>query len=130
LHRLILRPAPRPTSSVATARMPRAPGRLWRRRGARAEHLGPGTCYPLVMRTSAADLREWVRQRRLAEARGKAETLDRAPAPSQALSRGLALIAFAQAAVGCVTSAAAGVSPQDLLAYRRWARVRAALRVA
>jgi hypothetical protein len=80
--------------------------------------------------STAAELRRWVRQRRLAEAREKLEMRDHAPDPAQALARGLGLVAFAEAASGSVRAADKSVSPEDLLAYQRWARVRTALRVA
>ncbi|MDD9932453.1 MAG: hypothetical protein OXT09_02555 [Myxococcales bacterium] len=82
------------------------------------------------MSTSAADLRKWVRQRRLAEAREKAELRDHAPDPAQALSRGLGLVAFVEATSDAAKGADGGVSQEDLLAYERWARVRATLRAA
>jgi hypothetical protein len=79
------------------------------------------------MRTPPADLRKWVQQRRLAEAREKYELRDNAPNPSQALARGLGLVAFAEA-VTPVATTAGRLAPEDLLAYQRWARVRTALR--
>jgi len=58
----------------------------------------------------------------------KTELLDNAPEPGQALARGLALIEFAtQLRIG--TSAKSEPTADDLLAYRRWAAVRTALRV-
>ncbi|MCG8554082.1 MAG: hypothetical protein MJD61_02155 [Proteobacteria bacterium] len=66
-------------------------------------------------------------QRRLAEAREKAELRGCAPVAEQALARGLGLIAFAAALRG-FTRPAHDVSPEDLRAYSRWARVRTALR--
>jgi hypothetical protein len=80
------------------------------------------------MSTPPADLRKWVQQRRLAEAREKYELRDNAPDPAKALARGLGLIEFATAATP-VAAPAGGLTPDDLLAYRRWARVRSALRV-
>jgi hypothetical protein len=80
------------------------------------------------MRTPPADLRKWVQQRRLAEAREKYELRDNAPDPGQALARGLGLVEFATA-VTPVAAAAGRLTPDDLLAYQRWARVRTALRV-
>jgi hypothetical protein len=69
------------------------------------------------MSTPPADLRKWVRQRRLAEARGKYELRDNAPDPAQALARGLGRAEFA-AAVTPATPAGR-LTPDDLLAYRR-----------
>lgn len=81
------------------------------------------------MDSPAADLKKWVQQRRLAEAREKSELRDHAPEPASALARGLALIGFATQLRhdGATTN---DLSPEDLLAYRRWAAVRTALRVA
>jgi hypothetical protein len=86
------------------------------------------------MSTPAADIRKWVRQRSLAEAREKAEIRVNAPGPAQALARGLGLAAFAEAVAETTgprktARPLAGIPAEDLLAYRRWARVRAALRV-
>jgi hypothetical protein len=80
------------------------------------------------MRTPPADLRKWVQQRRLAEAREKYELRDNAPDPAQALARGLGLVEFAAAAKPAATPAGR-LTPEDLLAFQRWARVRTALRV-
>jgi len=82
------------------------------------------------MGTSATELRKWVQQHRLAEAREKAEMRNRAPDPARALSRGLGLVAFARAASSAATISGRNVPPQDLRAYQRWARLRATLRVA
>jgi hypothetical protein len=81
------------------------------------------------MDSSAADLKKWLYQRRLAEAREKAELRDNAPEPVRALERGFALIAFA-AQLQPRSREAADLPAEDLQAYRRWAAVRTALRVA
>jgi hypothetical protein len=82
------------------------------------------------MDSGAADFRKWLGQRRLAEVREKAERRDNPPDPASALKRGLALIDFAAQVRSAAPFTAAGVSPQDMMAYRRWALVRNALRVA
>ncbi len=87
----------------------------------------PGRASLCLMNSRGADLREWVRQRRLAEAREQSELRDQAPQPERALARGLALIAFATRLRGDAVKTG-DVSPEDLLAYRRWAAVRSALR--
>lgn len=81
------------------------------------------------MKPQAADLRKWLQQRRMAEAREHAERLNAAPDPVAALARGLALIAFASE-VNPRATRAATLSPEDAEAYRRWAAIRNALRAA
>ncbi len=70
-----------------------------------------------------------MQQRRLAEAREKAEQRDAAPDPAQALMRGFALIAFARE-LNAKNPRSDELSQEDLDAYRRWAAVRTALRTA
>jgi hypothetical protein len=82
------------------------------------------------MNSDAADRREWVRQRRLAEAREKAALRDNPPDPASAVERGLALIDFAKQVGSATSSTVPGVSDEDLIAYGRWAMVRNALRAA
>lgn len=82
------------------------------------------------MGLGAADFREWVRQRRLAEAREKSALRDNPPDPASALARGLALIDFAKQVGAAPPSRVMGVSDEDVIAYRRWAMVRNALRAA
>ena len=82
------------------------------------------------MSSGAADRREWVRQRRLAEAREKAALRDNPPDPASAVERGLALIDFAKQMGSATSSTVPGVSDEDLIAYGRWAMVRNALRAA
>jgi hypothetical protein len=84
------------------------------------------------MDSNVGDLRKWLHQRRLAEAREKAVLRDNPPDPASALTRGLALIDFAAKVSLAAPSAstAAGVSAEDLMAYRRWALIRNASRVA
>jgi hypothetical protein len=82
------------------------------------------------MGSAAADIRKWVRQRRLAEAREKAALRDNPPDPASALTRGLALIDFAKQVGSAASSMVPGVSDEDVIAYGRWAMVRNALRAA
>lgn len=82
------------------------------------------------MDSAAADRKKWVLQHRLAEAREKAELQNNAPSPARALERGLALIDFAAELRAGERDMRGVLSTEDLRAYRSWATIRTALRVA
>ncbi|KAF0161401.1 MAG: hypothetical protein FD160_4184 [Caulobacteraceae bacterium] len=84
------------------------------------------------MRTNPDDLRRWVAQQRLAEARILQERATHVPEPSAALARGLGWIAFvrrfrppAQARLQVTSDDI--VADEDHVAYARWVRLRKAL---
>jgi hypothetical protein len=75
------------------------------------------------------DLRRWIEARRVAEARERVEQRQAGPAPASAIAAALALVALAGRLTGWPPAEDPVSQREDAEGYRRWARLRAALRL-
>lgn len=80
------------------------------------------------MEMNALTLRQWLADRRAAEARERAELRDEHPSPAESFRRALQLIAFASRRYGWPLPGDPRSLREDELAYQRWERLRAAWR--